>query len=678
MSRWHDRANRNTFWCSVFVDQLHRAGVDCVCVSPGSRSTPLVLALANHPGFRLISILDERSAGFFALGMAKTTGRPVALVCTSGTAAVNLHPAVVEADLSGVPLILLTADRPPLLRDTGAGQTIDQLKLYGDSVRWFHEVGEPVMRSEDLRRLRGLAARAVFEATRPPAGPVHLNFPFRKPLEAQPVPGDVPDELEGAPHEGEAPQSRAHRPLVSAPPGVLEALARRVRENPRGLILCGPMNHPPHPSHDSHDSPVAAPGGVAGNGEQNREEFPAVDFPAVDFPAALALLARKTGYPVLAEPPSGAFGGEGEDAPRILARGEAMLQCREFRDRLRPQLILRFGAMPTSKHVEVLLEEHPGCPVVLVNEGGSWLEPGHHPTELISAEPAGFCNALAQLLTDPMLTDPMLTDPMIKAGQPGETHPGTGWLEAFQEADRVAGQAIEEAFQAPPPRGVGGEWFEGRVFSELAQLLPAGAVQYTASSMPVRDLAAFTPGSDAGSGLQPVQPVRHLVNRGANGIDGTLSSALGAAAARAGSGKPTVLVTGDVALIHDSNALRIAKQYQLPLTVVLINNDGGGIFEMLPISEYGEDHERFFGTPHGIDFASLCSAYGIPHQLPGDWDSFGTALRTALEGQTPGGEGAGVIEIRTDRRHNRVQHERIWQIVSERLQETFPPDRTIP
>ncbi len=581
MMRWNPTANRNTLWSSVFVEELQRGGLRCAVVAPGSRSTPLTLALAAQPGIETYLLLDERSAAFFALGLAKATGRPVALVCTSGTAAVNFHPAVVEADLSEVPLLVLTADRPPVLRDTGAGQTIDQLKLYGGAVRWFHELGEPVIRDADLRRLRGVAARALFEACRAPAGPVHLNFPFRKPLEAQAVPEDVPAALAAA-----APLALAGRPA-----------------------------------------------GAYSRGE-----------PALAA-AAPETLARRTGYPILAEPPAGVVCGS-HDTSRVIAHAEALLRAPAFRGKLAPQWVLRFGGMPTNRHVEVLLDEHPACPLVLVNEGGAWLEPTHHPTELICAEPARFCSDLAEAL--------------------GDYRPASAWLSAFWEAERLAAQAVAEVFATPPPLGLGEEWFEGRVFRELAALLPEGAVQVTASSMPVRDLAAFTPVT--------AKCVQHLVNRGANGIDGTLSTALGAAAAvkRGDLPGPALLVTGDVAFHHDANGLQAARQHALPLTVVLINNDGGGIFELLPIAEYGEAYETYFGTPHGIDFAALCAAYGVPHSLPADWAAFRRQVAEALRGGGP-----RVIEVRTERRHNRVQHERVWQAVARRLETAFPPQRRI-
>lgn len=623
MSRLLDGSNRNSLWASTFVDELARSGVDTACVSPGSRSTPLAMALALHPRMRVFTHIDERSGGFFALGHAKAGGKPVVMLCTSGTAAANFHPAVVEASHGQVPLIVLTADRPPDLRDTGAGQTIDQLKLYGSAVRWFFEVGTPEMTADSLRHLRTLAARAVFEAVRQPPGPVHLNFPFRKPLEPILVPGDVPDELKEAPSSPAAQPatgaySRATPPISTAPPETLRRIAERVRSAPRGLIVCGPMFTPP---------------GGAGNGG--------------GWPDAVATLARHAGYPILAEPPSQVRCGP-HDTSQVIAHGEAILRAPAFRGKLAPQLVLRFGAMPTSQHLEVLLNEHPGCPLVLVNESGAWLEPTHNPVDVVCADPAHFCRALAEAL-------------------PTGAHPGGGeWLRAFKEADRIAGEAIADQFDERNADGLGGQWFEGRVFAELARLLPPGALQYTASSMPVRDLDAFTPIGDT--------PLRHLVNRGANGIDGTLSSALGAAASLSGErkGGPAVLVTGDLAFYHDSNGLLAARRYGLDLTVILLNNNGGGIFEMLPISEYGAPYEAHFGTPHGIDFQALAGAYDIPVLRPKDWQGFRGMVRDSLSAP-----GTRIVEIFTDRARNREQHQQVWDAVAGRIAVAFPEARTL-
>jgi 2-succinyl-5-enolpyruvyl-6-hydroxy-3-cyclohexene-1-carboxylate synthase len=602
--------NLNTLWAETFVAELALAGVRMACVAPGSRSTPLTLALAKHPEIRVLTVLDERSCAFIALGVGKATGMPAVALCTSGTAAANFHPAVLEASHGEVPLIVLTADRPPEARDTGAAQTVDQLKLYGAAVRWFFEVGTPAQRDAGLRQLRGLAARAVYVATRAPAGPVHLNFPFHKPLEPTPVPGDISPEFEktsafamrGTPGR---PYAQGTHAAPRAAPHVLRRLADQVRAAPKGLILCGPMT-------------FAADGSGT---------------PWQEFPAAVAALSRRTGYPILAEPPSQLRDGP-HDQTHVIAHAEALLRTEGFRRRLTPQLVLRFGGMPTGKHQEILLEEHPECPVLVVNPGGTWLEPTHHPAEVMAADPGAFCSDLAEALPE---------------GRAGDED----WLRQFVEADAIAAEALGAAFSAPAPGGLGDGWNEPRVIREVAALLPEGALQFTGSSMPVRDLEAFSPKSN--------RMVRHLVNRGVNGIDGTISSALGAAAAY---GRPAVLISGDVTLLHDANGLLAAKTNGLSLTIVLINNDGGGIFEFLPISTFGQPYEKHFGTPHGTDFGSLCRGYGAVHLLPADWAQFRAEVRRSLTHP-----GVRVIEVRTDRRINREQHRVLWQAVASRLTE---------
>jgi len=600
-------ANRGTFWAAAFAEALARGGLETVCLSPGSRSTPLVMALAAQPGVRVFTILDERSAAFFALGHAKTTGNPVALLCTSGTAAANFHPALIEAWHAQVPLIVLTADRPPELRDAGAGQAIDQLKLYGGAVKWFTEVGTPELTSAGVRHVQTLAARALFESVRAPAGPVHLNFPFRKPLEPAPVPGDVPAELARLLDGAAEPHARFTASPALPDGAAVRRIAGWIRERPRGLILCGPE--------------VGVHRSAAGQANG-----------ADAWPGAVTRLAVRAGYPILAEPPSQLRQGAHDMRP-IVAHGEAILRAERFRRSLDPQWVLRFGAMPTAKHVEVLLEEHPDCPVLQIGPSGRWLDPTHHPGELIVSDEAAFCAALGSALG---------SYPAPDADWPGRWH----------AADRAAAETITQVFQAPAPRGLGDDWFEGRVFTELAALLPDGALQFTASSMPVRDLDAFTPIA--------ARRVRHLVNRGANGIDGTLSSALGAAAAhRKG---PAMLVSGDLAFFHDANGLLAAKQHGLALTVILLNNEGGGIFEFLPVATFEPAFERHFGTPHGIDFHSLCAAYGVPLHRPTDWEEFRARVRECVaSGRTQ------VIEIRTDRKRNRDQHRVVWQAVAERV-----------
>lgn len=604
------QANKSTLWAAVFVEELVRAGVKTACVAPGSRSTPLTFALAAHQEMETLIHLDERACGFFALGHAKATGLPVVLVCTSGSAAANFHPAVLEASHGEVPLLVLTADRPPHLRGNGAAQSTDQIHLFGNAVRWFFEVGEPVMADPDLRNLRTLAGRAFGLANGPRPGPVHLNFPFRKPLEPTPLPGDIPENLtdrHALAMEGLYRQPFAQlAPSGGAPhPDSLNQVARWVTETQRGLIVCGPA--------------------LPGNGK-------------VEWGAELAELALATGFPVLTEPPSGVHSGP-HVTPHFLGTGELFLGSPTFRNKLSPQLVIRFGSMPTSKQFEVLLEATPGARLVVVNPGGTWNEPTAHPALIMTADPGAFCQALTRQLPGP---------------PPGSDQ----WLDAFKEAEKITRETINTYLETQEG------WFEGRVHAELAALMPPASLQFTASSMPIRDLEIFTPVSQ--------KPVRHLVNRGLNGIDGTISSALGAAGAVGACGTPALLVIGDVAFQHDATGLFAAMRHNISLTIVLINNGGGGIFAFLPIAGFGQTYEEFFGTPHNIDFQPLCKAYNVPLERPANWVAFRQAVKDAL--QTPGTQ---VIEVITERASNKALHQQLRDTTGARLAEFFPPDRRI-
>lgn len=617
-------ANRNTLWAAVLAEELCRGGIREVCLAPGSRSAPLVLAFAQQPALRLHTLLDERSMGFFGLGLARASGEPVVLLCTSGTAAANLHPAILEAHHGEVPLLALTADRPFSLREVGAAQSIDQHRLYGAALRWFFDPGEPRMDVSSLKRLRVSVAQALAAARGPPAGPVQLNLPFRKPLEAQAVPEDLPAALRkddfamhGLAQPQPLPFAHRWRPLPQAHPELLEQLAQRIVHAPRGLILCGPM--PPYPAETFAET---SPGPDALLLAQRR------------FARALSELAQWCGYPILADPPSGLW------ADPALSPGlpyhEALLRCARFRKGLSPQLILRFGAPNIAPHVAQLLEEQAQCPLVLVHPAGNWGNPYPNPTEVIPAVETSFCTALLEVL---------------RRGSWASPRSGL-WVEAFSQAHAIAATAIQEAFSAPPPQGR--EWFEGRVFHALAPLLPPRSAWFTANSMPVRDLNAFV-GAQA-------QGVLHCVNRGVNGIDGTLSSALGIARARAP--QASLAICGDIAFHHDSNGLQYAQVDPPPLTIVLLNNGGGGIFAMLPIARYGAVYERYFATPQEIDFAALCRAYQIPHHQPQDWDALQRCAQATLRsGRTE------VIEIRTlTREANVLQHAKLWRMVSERIE----------
>jgi 2-succinyl-5-enolpyruvyl-6-hydroxy-3-cyclohexene-1-carboxylate synthase len=583
-----DASNRNTALASALVEELARCGVRQAALAPGSRSTPLALALWRQPAIEVAVIVDERSACYFALGAAQATGRPAVVLCTSGTAAANLHPAVCEADEAGVPLIVLTADRPPELRGIGAGQAIDQLKLYGSAVRWFCEVGVHEADDAGLLHFRSVACRAYAAARGAPRpGPVHLNLAWRDPLGPEPRPEDVTATSELAL------RGRGERPLTAVAPGppaaeeaLLDELAERLSAAPRGLILVG------------------------------RQPDPGLAAPVV-------ALAHGAGYPILAEPTSQLRLGH-HDRDLIVWPYDAI--ARLAPTPLRPELVVRFGDMPTSKALRQWLASLPELRQVVVDPEFGWNEPTLQAETIVRAEPRSLTAGLVERLRG------------------GEEE----WRLAWLEAGRAAAGAIQgELGELDGPTEPG-------VHAALAGLYADGELVYTASSMPIRDQEAFLPAA--------AKEVRFLCNRGANGIDGLISSGIGAVAA---SGRPAWVLTGDLGLHHDSNGLAALAHASAPVRVVVLNNGGGGIFEFLPQSGQldRQEFEALLGTPLGLDPARVAALYGLPHVLVERLDQLGEAA----------GEGTALIEIRTDRLENLELHRRIAGRVGEAIAVSHGP-----
>jgi 2-succinyl-5-enolpyruvyl-6-hydroxy-3-cyclohexene-1-carboxylate synthase len=567
--------NRTYAPVQALVEELARCGMRRAVTCPGSRNAPLILSLAGQDGIEAVSVIDERSAGFMALGMAKASGRPVAVTCTSGTAAANLMPAVAEAHEARVPLIVLTADRPPELREVGAGQAIDQVKLYGDSVKWFVEVGnhEPGRDTAVHHRALGCRAYATALAGRP--GPVHLNFPLREPL------APLIEELEPAEWEGRA----DGRPWVdvrehsSAPhAGDVQELADRAAAATRGVIVCGPTLEE-----------VADP---------------------------VARLSAASGWPVLAEPASGLRCGE-HDRSHVVAHYDVLLRSEHFAAAHLPQLVVRVGDTPTSKPLRAWL---PAAPQAVLDPHGAWHEPTRAAELVLHAAAGPACDALAAALE-------MRT---------AERDPD--WLESWREADAKVAPALAEA---PDP-------FEPKALAALEPALPPDALVWVSSSMPVRDVEAYFP--------QSPKPLRFLANRGANGIDGVVSSAAGAALA---TGRPTFLLTGELALLHDLGGLLAARRAGAALTIVCLNNGGGGIFDFLPVAEHADPtaYEHHVATPAEVDFAQVAALAGLPHRLASTADELAAAVAEP-----------GLIEIRTDRADNVRLHREVAEAVAAQLQ----------
>lgn len=592
-------------YVTAFIDELVRAGLRHVVICPGSRSTPLAMSFARlakaEEKLKLWMHIDERSAAFFALGMAKASGFPVALVCTSGTAAANFFPAVVEAHYGRVPLLVLTADRPPELREVGSPQTIDQFQLYGDHAKWFNDMPLPEGTSEMLRYARATASRAFAEAMGAPSGAVHLNFPFREPLVPIPPDEPIPDLR---------PDGQRYTQVAAGPrsldPDDVARVAELLATKERGLILCGPAYR--------HD-------------------------PA--FPAVVTRLGELLGYPILADPLSGVRSGKHHRAI-IIDAYDAFLRVPAFVEHIEPEVIIRFGAVPTSKPLVQYTQRYATIPQFVVDGGGAWNDATLRAAHMIHADSRRVCEGLLAYLSARADYFPLLADDGRERA----------WSLFWSETNRSTREAIaQEIANCAEP-------FEGRVFAELAELLPNDALLYASSSMPVRDMDTFFAGSERG--------VRFLANRGANGIDGVVSSALGAAAVSA---EPLTLVIGDLAFYHDLNGLLAAKINQIRATIVVVNNDGGGIFSFLPQAAYPEHFEQLFGTPIGLDFRHAAALYGAHYTQAEDWEAFRSAFVAGAGATQLGGSerGLNIIEMRTDRNTNVLLHRRIWAAVAAAL-----------
>jgi len=597
----------------AFVDELQRVGIHNVVVCPGSRSTPLALAVAAQPSIHTWMHVDERSAAFFALGMAKRAAQPVALLCTSGTAAANFFPAIVEAKLTHVPLLVLTSDRPHELRENGAPQTIDQTRLYGSHVKWSVDVALPEATNAALRYIRTLADRATALTTALPAGPVHLNFPLREPLTPalianQPLPPRAErDTIAWLGRPDNAPYVTVHNSELRTPDSaVITHLMELTQKATRGVMLIGPQE----------DASLLEP---------------------------LVHVAQLLGYPMLADPLSQMRSIGADRQSHVLTSYDAFLRIDAFVEKMEPDLILRFGPMPTAKPVLTYLKRYPACSLIVIDGNEDWQEPTQLATELIHTDPVALCKALRTSLVEADVSRPSRYYITQKDALP-QTEADNIWLATWQQAEastREALQATIEDFTEP---------FEGRVFSELSHLLPQGALLYTGNSMPVRDLDTFFWGSEK---------LRIMGNRGANGIDGIVSSALGASAVGHG---PNVLVIGDLSFFHDMNGLLAAKLHKLDLTIILINNDGGGIFSFLPQADYPEHFEQLFGTPLGLDFSHAASLYGGYYQRVEDWQQFRAATQRGMDDG-----GLHMVEVMTERESNVRMHRQLWQSVGHAL-----------
>lgn len=573
--------NRNYVMAGALVDGLESAGLSDVVICPGSRSGPLAMSFVRCEGIKSWVHLDERSAGFFALGMAKGSRGPVAVLTTSGTATANVLPAVVEARLTGVPLIVITADRPPELIGWGANQTIEQSGIYGTHVKWSVDMPAPEMGLDLIRYASGVGRRTYATASGYPSGPVHLNVPFREPL--------APVVIEREEVEVSVGRGMLDDMVPAGAPDGWDAgreLGARVKGVERGIIVCGPQDRQ----------------GLA---------------------EAVSGVGRSLGYPILADPLSQARSGK-HDRSHVVDSYDLMLRDEGLWDWLEPEVVIRFGAWPTSKSLGSFLSTCMEAKHVLVTENG-WPDPSHLATNVVQADPVSFCAG-------------------VVSGSEGPPRQN-GWVERWVGLSRAVGEGVEEYMLGLD------ELFEGRVFCELSEHLPEDAILFAGNSMPVRDMDTFMRGSS--------RKTRLMGNRGASGIDGVVSTSLGVGAARK---TPIVAVVGDLSFFHDMTGLLMTKHPDINATIIVINNDGGGIFSFLPQAKHGNHFEDVYGTPHGLTFGSVAELYGLEYTRVSGWGEFGEAV-----GRGVGTKGTSIIEVPGSRERNVVLHREAWEAARQAL-----------
>ncbi|WP_404404488.1 2-succinyl-5-enolpyruvyl-6-hydroxy-3-cyclohexene-1-carboxylic-acid synthase [Jeotgalibacillus malaysiensis] len=556
-----------TVYVSSFIEQLYQSGVKRAVISPGSRSTPLAYLLENHPHIHTYVNVDERSAAFYALGMAKASQEPVVIVCTSGTAAANYYPAVVEARYARVPLIVLTADRPHELRDNGAPQAIDQINLFGKHAKWFFDMPLPESEVNMLQYTGRIAAKAAAKSAASPKGPVHLNFPFREPLS--------PD-LSYKPEN--QPLSAVYLAEKQLNDRYLSDLTAQLNQSKNGLIIAGP----------SEDQQSAA---------------------------AIIRLAEATGFPVLADPLSGLRTLMTEH-PSVIECYDAFLRDDEVKKNLQADLIIRFGGMPVSKALTQYVKGS-ACSQWLIDEGADWRDPTSSATHYLE------------------VNDSLLAQQLAKAAdQDNDDSWLYQWMTLNEKAEREIRAYIDN------------ETDEGAAVGTLLESLPEGAHLLVGNSMPVRDVDTFW--------IRGMKPFHVWANRGANGIDGVVSTALGIAAVKQ---EPVYLLIGDLSMFHDLNGLLVTKQHASQLQIVVMNNNGGGIFSFLPQAAEPEHFETLFGTPPSLDFKHAAALYDLNY----DRCETKEALKESLNSDSTQ---LKMMEVITDREKNTASHRQLWKTVA--------------
>ncbi len=571
-----DFRNKNTLWCSVLVETMACLGLKDAVICPGSRSTPLTIAFAQHPLINSIPILDERSAAFFALGKAKRTELPVVLICSSGTAGANFFPAIIEAKESGTPLIVLTADRPPELRNCHAGQTIDQIKLYGNYPNWYLELALPESNLEMLAYLRQNIIQAWQKALSPFPGVVHLNCPFRDPL---------------------APQPNQDESLLSSTGIKEQEFFAQLRELRFSL-------HQPLSQLDLTEMVIPKQGIIISGLTQTLK--------SEKYCQEIARLSQILQFPILAEALS-PLRNYAQLNPYLVSTYDFILRKPQQAEQLEPQIIFQIGELPTSKQLRNWLSKSKAKRYIISPQPENY-DPIHQQNYHFRVDLSSFVQAIHQRAVKHKITQP-------KTNEIQSTY-----LKSWLELESQTLRAIADKFQNLE------EFHEGKVAWLISRHLPPKTSIFFANSMTVRNAEFFWQPNNS-------QAIPYF-NRGANGIDGTLSTALGIAQNDA----PTLMITGDLALLHDTNGFLIKNHFKGHLTIILVNNNGGGIFEVLPIAKFDPPFEEYFATPQNIEFAKLCQSYDVDYVLIESWQQLIENIKR------PFASGIRLLEIKTDRK----------------------------
>jgi 2-succinyl-5-enolpyruvyl-6-hydroxy-3-cyclohexene-1-carboxylate synthase len=565
-----------TNYLAAFIEELVGNGVDEVVISPGSRSTPLALLFAHHPGVKTYINVDERSAAFFALGIAKARNKPVAILCSSGTAGANYYPAVIEARYAKVPLIVLTADRPHELREVGAPQAINQIDLYGKHVKWSIDMALPESIPSMIQYARSSAVRGVAISTGNPEGPVHYNFPFREPL--------IPD-LQKVEFAGDQKGKRVLQGDRQLSPDFQHELQETIEKSNHAIIVCG--------------------SGLCEDAVQS----------IVDF-------AEENALPIIADPLSFVRSGH-HSKDTVIDCYDTFLRIEDLQESLHPDLVIRFGAMPVSKALMLFLKGLPDIPTWIVSKGEEWQDPTARGTDYIHCDESLFCKSLMKHTSQKTLS----------------------WLNHWQDVNNRTKNLLINGHQA---------WDEGAAVHQLIQHLPEGSTLFSSNSMPIRDLDTYF--------FTNERSLRIFANRGANGIDGVVSTALGMST----KSQSMYLLIGDLAFFHDLNGLLTARKYQLDMTIVVMNNNGGGIFSYLPQAVDQTHFEDLFGTPMDLEFAHAAKLYGAHYFHVTSQQEFIPALQEAEHSK-----GIKIIEVMTNREENVANHRKLWNFVSREMKQNM-------